>query len=116
MKVVTGQTLPNGPMMNFPPPSFGAAAANPQFYPNNNNAKAAMHTMLTAHQFQHLQIQSQKQQQQQFQQQQHQLLQLQQQQQQQQMQVQQQQQMGQSGDLKMRSNQNEHASDMKPNA
>ncbi|KAM7465276.1 hypothetical protein LguiB_012838 [Lonicera macranthoides] len=123
LKVVTGQTLPNGgPMMNFRPTSFGAAAANPQFYPNNNNAKAGMQTMLTAHQFQNLQIQSQKQQQQQFQQQQHQLLQLQQQQQQQQIQIQQQQQqqiqqqqMGQGGDLKMRSNQNEHTSDMKPN-
>ncbi|KAK4750341.1 hypothetical protein SAY87_027790 [Trapa incisa] len=82
LKVLTGQSLPNGsPMMNFPP--YGSLQ---QFYPNNQ----AMHTLLTAQQFQHLQIQSQKQQQQQQQQQQfqqqqqHHLHQLQQEQQQQQ--------------------------------
>lgn len=77
--------MPNGgPMMNFA--SFGSGQ---QFYPNNQ----AMHTLLTAQQFQQLQIHSQKQQHQ-FQQ--HQLHQLQQQQMQQQ-----QQQQPQSGDLKM---------------
>ncbi|KAH0992252.1 hypothetical protein GBA52_003735 [Prunus armeniaca] len=88
LKVLTGQAMPNGgPMMNFA--SFGSGQ---QFYPNNQ----AMHTLLTAQQFQQLQIHSQKQQHQ-FQQ--HQLHQLQQQQMQQQQQQQQQQ--PQSGDLKM---------------
>ncbi|XP_057958074.1 probable transcription factor PosF21 [Malania oleifera] len=105
LKVLTGQTIPNGgPMMNFP--TFGA---NQQFYPNNH----AMHTLLTAQQFQQLQIHSQKQQQQQHQLQPHQLhhlqhQQLQQQQQQeqplhqQQQQQQQHQQQQQTGDVKMR--------------
>ncbi|TYJ44871.1 hypothetical protein E1A91_A02G015000v1 [Gossypium mustelinum] len=53
LKVLTGQSIPNGgPMMNFA--SYGA---NQQYYPNNQ----AMHTLLTAQQFQQLQIQSQKQ-------------------------------------------------------
>nr|AGO05995.1 bZIP transcription factor family protein 11 [Camellia sinensis] len=86
LKVLTGQTIPNGgPMMNFPP-SFGA---NQQFYPNNH----AMHTLLTAQQFQQLQIHPQKQQlqqQQQHQFSQHQLHQFQQQQLQQQQQQQEQ--------------------------
>lgn len=69
MKMLTGQAVSNGgPMMNFPA-SFGA---NQPFYPSNQ----AMNTLLTAQQFQSLQIHSQKQQ---FQQ--HQLHQLQQQQQ-----------------------------------
>jgi hypothetical protein len=68
LKMLTGQAMSNGgPMMNFP-----ASYANSQpFYPNSQ----AMHTMLTAQQFQQLQINSQKQQYQQ-----HQLHQLQQQQ------------------------------------
>ncbi|KAK3019901.1 hypothetical protein RJ639_002950 [Escallonia herrerae] len=98
LKVVTGQVVPNGgPMMNFPP-SYGT---NQQFYPNNQ----ALHTMLTAQQFQQLQINSQKQQQQQFQRHQlHQFQQLQHQQQppQQQQQHSQEQQLPQGGDLKMR--------------
>ncbi|XP_010046685.2 probable transcription factor PosF21 isoform X2 [Eucalyptus grandis] len=54
LKVLTGQSMPNGgPMMNYP--SFGSGQ---QFYPNNH----AMHTLLAAQQFQQLQIQSQKQQ------------------------------------------------------
>ncbi|XP_059654659.1 probable transcription factor PosF21 [Cornus florida] len=98
LKVLTGQTIPNGgTMMNFPP-SYGA---NQQFYPSNQ----AMHTLLTAQQFQQLQIQSQKQQQHHFQQ--HQLHQFQQQQlqhqQQPQQQLQQQEQHPQQTmDLKMR--------------
>lgn len=53
LKVLTGQAIPNGgPMMNYA--SYGA---NQQYYPNNQ----AMHTLLTAQQFQQLQIQSQKQ-------------------------------------------------------
>ncbi|KAE8712331.1 putative transcription factor PosF21 [Hibiscus syriacus] len=52
MKVLTGQSMPNGgQMMNYA--SFGA---NQQYYSNNQ----AMHTLLTAQQFQQLQIQSQK--------------------------------------------------------
>ncbi|KAE8730846.1 putative transcription factor PosF21 [Hibiscus syriacus] len=52
LKVMTGQPMPNGgPMMNYA--SFGA---NQQYYSNNQ----AMHTLLTAQQFQQLQIQSQK--------------------------------------------------------
>ncbi|KAM5580488.1 putative transcription factor PosF21 [Rosa sericea] len=102
LKVLTGQAIPNGgPMMNFA--SFGAGPrAGQQFYPNNQ----AMHTLLTAQQFQQLQIHSQKQQHQ-FQQ--HQLHQLQQQHMQQQQQqqqqpqppLQQQQQQQQSEDLKI---------------
>ncbi|KAM1249114.1 hypothetical protein ACFX2G_032513 [Malus domestica] len=92
LKVMTGQAMPNGgPMMNYA--SFGAAGQQ-QFYPNNQ----AMHTLLTAQQFQQLQIHSQKQQHQ-FQQ--HQLHQLQQQQMQQHHQQQQQQQQQQSGELKI---------------
>ncbi|KAL1110860.1 hypothetical protein V6Z11_D02G015800 [Gossypium hirsutum] len=53
LKVLTGQSIPNGgPMMNYA--SYGT---NQQYYPNNQ----AMHTLLTAQQFQQLQIQSQKQ-------------------------------------------------------
>ncbi|GAV64315.1 bZIP_1 domain-containing protein [Cephalotus follicularis] len=110
LKVLTGQSIPNGgPMMNFP--SFGAGQ---QFYSNNH----AMHTLLTAQQFQHLQIHSQKQQHQfqqhQFQQQQQQQQQLQQQQQEHQQQQQQQQQ---TVDMKIRGsitslNQKDNASDM----
>lgn len=104
LKVLTGQAMPNGgPMMNYP--SFGAGQ---QFYPNNQ----AMHTLLTAQQFQQLQIHSQKQQQQ-FQQ--HQLHQM----QQQQLQQQQQEQQQQTGEIKMRGsvpspNQKENASDVNP--
>lgn len=97
LKVLTGQAMPNGgPMMNYP--SFGAGQ---QFYPNNQ----AMHTLLTAQQFQQLQIHSQKQQQQ-FQQ--HQLH-----------QMQQQQLPQQTGEIKMRGsvpspNQKENTSDVNP--
>lgn len=104
LKVLTGQAMPNGgPMMNYP--SFGAGQ---QFYPNNQ----AMHTLLTAQQFQQLQIHSQKQQQQ-FQQ--HQLHQM----QQQQLQQQQQEQQQQTGEIKMRGsvpspNQKENTSDVNP--
>nr|GMD08115.1 probable transcription factor PosF21 [Ipomoea batatas] len=54
LKVLTGQGMANGGpmMMNFGP-SFGAGQ---QFYPNNH----AMHTLLTAHQLQQLQLHSQK--------------------------------------------------------
>ncbi|KAJ7980680.1 BZIP transcription factor [Quillaja saponaria] len=56
LKVLTGQTMPNGgPIMNYT--SFGGGQ---QIYANNN----AMHTLLAAQQFQQLQIHSQKQQQQ----------------------------------------------------
>lgn len=97
LKLMTGQALPNGgPMMNFS--SYGAGQ---QYYSNNH-----VHTLLTAQQFQQLQIHSQKQQQ--FQQ--HQL-----QQRQQQQQMQQEQQQG--GDLKVRgtmpsSSQKDTASDV----
>ncbi|KAJ8774731.1 hypothetical protein K2173_017177 [Erythroxylum novogranatense] len=86
LKLLTGQALPNGgPMMNFT--SFGTGQ---QFYPSSQS----MHTLLTAQQFQQLQIHSQKQQHQHpFQQ--HQFHQLQQQQAQQQEQQQ-------VGDTKMR--------------
>ncbi|XP_057546432.1 probable transcription factor PosF21 [Amaranthus tricolor] len=68
LKMLTGQAMSNGgPLMNFP----ASYANNQPFYPNSQ----AMHTMLTAQQFQQLQINSQKQQYQQ-----HQLHQLQQQQ------------------------------------
>ncbi|KVI08157.1 Basic-leucine zipper domain-containing protein [Cynara cardunculus var. scolymus] len=121
LKALTGQNLVNGgTMMNFPP-SFGS---NQQFYPNNQ----AVHTMLTAQQFQQLQIQSHKQQQQ-FQQQQIQQLQQQQlhhhqQQQQQQQQLhhhQQEQHLSESGDLKTRSSMSslslkEHGLDVNPHA
>lgn len=57
LKVLTGQAIPNGgPMMSYPL-SFGGNQQN--FYANNQ----AMHTLLTAQQFQQLQIHSQKQQQ-----------------------------------------------------
>ncbi|KAK4789571.1 hypothetical protein SAY86_016875 [Trapa natans] len=60
LKVMTSQAMPNGgPVMNSP------HKPGQQFYPNNQ----AMHTLLTAQQFQQLQIHSQKQQQQQQQQQ-----------------------------------------------
>ncbi|XP_047311995.1 probable transcription factor PosF21 isoform X3 [Impatiens glandulifera] len=63
LKVLTGQTIPNGgPVTNFPL-SFGSGQ---QFYGGNNNSHA-MHTILAAQQFQQLQIHSQKQQQQQHQ-------------------------------------------------
>ncbi|KAK2641901.1 hypothetical protein Ddye_023664 [Dipteronia dyeriana] len=102
LKLLTGQAMSNGgPMMNFT--SFGGGQ---QFYPNNQ----AMHnTLLTAQQFQQLQIHSQKQQQQQQQQQQqfqqHQLH-----------QHQQEQQHQQTADLRglvSSQNQNDNASDMK---
>ncbi|XP_022733340.1 probable transcription factor PosF21 [Durio zibethinus] len=52
LKLLTGQSMPNGgPMMNFA--SFGAGH---QYYPNNH----AMHSLLTTQQFQQLQIHSQK--------------------------------------------------------
>ncbi|XP_022722537.1 probable transcription factor PosF21 [Durio zibethinus] len=77
LKVLTGQSVPNGgPMVNFAP--FGASQ---QYYPNNY----AMHALLTAQQFQQLQIHLQKQQ---YQFPPHQLHQLQQQQEQQQQQQQ----------------------------
>lgn len=64
LKVLTGQMSNGGSVLNYPPSFSG----NPQFYPNNN--ANAMHTMLTAQQFQHLQISSRRpQQQHQFQQQ-----------------------------------------------
>ncbi|KAL3641616.1 putative transcription factor PosF21 [Castilleja foliolosa] len=56
LKVLTGQTINGGAMMNFPA-SYGA---NQQYYGNNNQA---MHTLLTAQQLQQLQIHTQKQQQ-----------------------------------------------------
>ncbi|KAJ8755366.1 hypothetical protein K2173_019164 [Erythroxylum novogranatense] len=90
LKLLTGQTLPNGVPMKFSSFSGGQ-----QFYPNSQ----AMHTLLTTQQFQQLQIHSQKQQQQ--------LHHLQQQQQQQQ-----------AGDMKMRttlmpsSSQKDNLSDM----
>ncbi|XP_071687762.1 probable transcription factor PosF21 [Rutidosis leptorrhynchoides] len=63
LKVVTGQNLTNGgPVMNYPPP-FGL---NQWFHPNNQ--AAATQTMLTAQQFQQLQIQSRNQHQHLFQQ------------------------------------------------
>ncbi|KAL3635041.1 putative transcription factor PosF21 [Castilleja foliolosa] len=87
LKVLTGQTINGGAMLNFPA-SYGSSQ---QYYGNNQ----AMHTLLTAQQLQQLQIHSQKQQQQsqqhqhhqqqQFQQ--HQLHQFQQQQQQQEQQL-----------------------------
>ncbi|VFQ83455.1 unnamed protein product [Cuscuta campestris] len=62
LKVLTGQGMANsGPMMmNFAPPLGGG---NHQFYPNNNHA---MHALLTAQQFQQLQLHSQKPQPQQY--------------------------------------------------
>ncbi|XP_071707049.1 probable transcription factor PosF21 isoform X2 [Rutidosis leptorrhynchoides] len=102
-----GQNLSNGgqPMMNFST-SFGSNQQQ-QFYPQNQ----AMNTMLTAQQFQQLQIQSRKQHHQFQQQQLHQL-----QQQQQQQQQQQEQHMSQSGDMKTRSGMNpkEQGSDFNP--
>lgn len=106
MKLLTGQTVPNGgPMINYP-----AYGSGQQFYPNNH----AMHTLLAAQQFQQLQIQTQKQQQQL---QQHQLHHHQLQQQQQLHQQQELQQHQQAGDVKMRgplastANQKDNASD-----
>ncbi|KAK1391115.1 putative transcription factor PosF21 [Heracleum sosnowskyi] len=101
LKLLTGQNIVNGgPMMNFPP--YGV---NQQYYPNNQ----AMQSMLTAQQFQQLQLQlhSQKQQNQFQQQQLLQQFQLQQQQQQQQQppllqQQQQEQHTSQGGDMKMK--------------
>lgn len=103
LKAVTGQNLANGgPMMNFPP-SFGS---NQQFYSQNQ----AMNTMLTAQQFQQLQIQSHKQQHQFQQQHLHQL------QQQQLHQQQQEQHLPQTTDPKTRSSMSlkEHGSDLNP--
>ncbi|GLT91659.1 hypothetical protein SLE2022_095350 [Rubroshorea leprosula] len=97
LKLLTGQAMPNGgPMMSYS--SFGGSQ---QFYPNSH----AMHTLLTAQQFQQLQIHSQKQ---------HQLHQLQQQLQQQPPQQQQPQQP--TGELKIRGsmappNQKDNSSD-----
>ncbi|KAI3797944.1 hypothetical protein L1987_33209 [Smallanthus sonchifolius] len=103
LKAVTGQNLANGPMMNFPS-LFGS---NQPFYSQNQ----AMSTMLTAQQFQQLQIQSHKQQ--------HQLQQKHQLQQQQQLlhhqqQQQQERHLAQSGDLKTRRSMSpkEHGSDV----
>ncbi|XP_022972297.1 probable transcription factor PosF21 [Cucurbita maxima] len=56
-KVLTGQSIPNGGSMT----NFASYGAGQQFYPNSQ----AMHTLLTAQQFQQLQIHSQQQQQQQ---------------------------------------------------
>ncbi|XVF65622.1 hypothetical protein PTKIN_Ptkin09bG0263900 [Pterospermum kingtungense] len=109
LKVLTVQSMPNGgPMMNFA--SFGA---NQQYYPNNQ----AMHTLLTAQQFQQLQIQPQKHQHQ-FPP--HQLHQLQMQQLQQQQQQEQQQQQ-QTGEMRVRgsmlsSNQIDGSSDVSSTA
>ncbi|KAI3826734.1 hypothetical protein L1987_00787 [Smallanthus sonchifolius] len=51
LKLLTGQSLTNGgPLVNFPP----LFEPNPRFNPNHQ----AMHTMLTAQQFQQLQVQS----------------------------------------------------------
>lgn len=110
LKVLTGQGMANGGpmMMNFGP-SFGAGQ---QFYPNNH----AMHTLLTAHQLQQLQLHSQKPQQP-FQQHQQHPFQLQSQQQQQRPPLQPwEQRLHQAGDSKLRSSLsasalNEHASD-----
>ncbi|KVH87863.1 probable transcription factor PosF21 [Cynara cardunculus var. scolymus] len=97
LKVATGQNLTNGgALMNFPP-SFGGGNQQQQFYPNSQ----AMNTLLTAQQFQQLQIQSQKQQHQ-FQQ-----------QQLRQFQQHQLQQQGSSSDLKIRSLK-EHGSEFNP--
>ncbi|KAL5543187.1 hypothetical protein UlMin_010897 [Ulmus minor] len=107
LKVVTGQAMANGgasPMMNYT--SYGAGQQ--QYYPSNQ----AMHTLLTAQQFQQLQIHGQKQQHQLQQQQLHQL-------QQQQMQ-QEHHHHQQAGDLKIRgpgpSPSQENSSDANPNA
>lgn len=69
LKVAIGQNLANGGslMMNFPPPSpsFGSSQQQQQFYSNSSNGNSqqqARNTLLTAQQFQQLQIQSQKQQ------------------------------------------------------
>ncbi|XP_022137981.1 probable transcription factor PosF21 isoform X1 [Momordica charantia] len=70
LKVLTGQPMSNGRLIT----NFTSYVAGQQFYPNNQTA----HTLLTAQQFQQLQIHSQQQQQQHFQY--HQLHQLQQQQ------------------------------------
>ncbi|CAK9318385.1 unnamed protein product [Citrullus colocynthis] len=57
LKVLTGQAIPNGGSVT----NFASFGAGQPFYPNNQ----AMHTLLTAQQFQQLQIHSQQQQQQQ---------------------------------------------------
>ncbi|KAG6597620.1 putative transcription factor PosF21, partial [Cucurbita argyrosperma subsp. argyrosperma] len=57
LKILTGQAIPNGGSMS----NFASFGASQPFYPNNQ----AMHTLLTAQQFQQLQIHSQQQQQQQ---------------------------------------------------
>ncbi|XP_075511985.1 putative transcription factor PosF21 [Primulina tabacum] len=56
LKVLTGQTIPNGgPMLNFPASTYGTEKP---YYSNNK----AMHALLTAQQLQQLQLHSQKQQ------------------------------------------------------
>ncbi|KGN57248.1 probable transcription factor PosF21 [Cucumis sativus] len=60
LKVLTGQAMPNGRSIT----NFASFGAGQQFYAPNNQA---VHTLLTAQQFQQLQIQSQQQQQQHFQ-------------------------------------------------
>ncbi|XP_075511990.1 putative transcription factor PosF21 isoform X1 [Primulina tabacum] len=56
LKVLTGQTIPNGgPMLNFPASTYGTEKP---YYSNNQ----AMHALLTAQQLQQLQLHSQKQQ------------------------------------------------------
>ncbi|XP_022979806.1 probable transcription factor PosF21 [Cucurbita maxima] len=60
LKVLTGQAMPNGRSIT----NFASFGGGQQFYPSNNQA---VHTLLTAQQFQQLQIQSQQQQQQHFQ-------------------------------------------------
>ncbi|GAA0163572.1 hypothetical protein LIER_19402 [Lithospermum erythrorhizon] len=111
LKVLTGQMANGGPVLNYPP-SFGG---NQQFYSN----RQAMHNLLTAQQFQQLQISSQKQPQHQFQQHQlhHQLQQQQQNQQAQSMMQQREQLQRQSADIKLRGSvqslgQNDNASDI----
>nr|XP_043634344.1 probable transcription factor PosF21 [Erigeron canadensis]XP_043634345.1 probable transcription factor PosF21 [Erigeron canadensis] len=103
LKAVTGQNLSNGgSLMNFPP--FGSSnQQQQQFYPQSQ----AMNTMLTAQQFQQLQIQSHKQQHQFQQQHLHQL---------QQQQQQQEQHLAQTTDLKARSSMSlkEHGLDVNP--
>ncbi|KAJ6810954.1 putative transcription factor PosF21 [Iris pallida] len=54
LKLATGQMMPNGPMMNFGPTSYGA---NQQYYHHNQ----AMQSLLAAHQLQQLQIHPQQQ-------------------------------------------------------
>jgi hypothetical protein len=94
LKVLTGQAIATGgPMMNFGAPSPFGPNVQP-FYPhsNNNTSSVAMHTLLTAQQFQQLQIHSEKQQQRSHQQQLHQFH-------------------HQQGDLEVRAAQTENSSD-----